>query len=71
MSPRTLLFGAAAALALTLSAGSSYAFSEVEIIKMHDACRAGDRMACTHRDAAIHDHAHEAEWRHSHPEWYR
>jgi hypothetical protein len=71
MSPRTLIFGAAAALALTVGAGSSYAMSEHEIIRMHEACRAGDRAACMHRDAAIHDHEHETEWRRIHPDWYR
>ncbi|HEY1794660.1 MAG TPA: hypothetical protein VGG57_00940 [Stellaceae bacterium] len=71
MSPRILLLGGAAVLALTISAGPSYAISEHEIIVMHEACVHGDRAACTHRDAVIHDHEHESEWRHSHPEWYR
>jgi hypothetical protein len=71
MSSRTLLLGAAALLAVTIGAGSAYAFTEVEIGGFHTACRAGDRDACARRDRAIHDPARETEWRHSHPEWYR
>lgn len=71
MSARTLFLGAAALLSLAISAGPSYAVTEHEIIVMHEACMHGDRAACGHRDAVIHDHAHETEWRHSHPEWYR
>jgi hypothetical protein len=71
MSSRSLLLGAAALLAVAVSAGSAYAFSEDEIVRFHDACRAGDRDACARRDAAIHDHDHETEWRVRHPEWYR
>jgi hypothetical protein len=57
--------------AVTVSAGSAYAFSEVEIGVFHTECRAGDRDACGRRDQAIHDPAHEHEWRASHPEWHR
>jgi hypothetical protein len=71
MNSCSLLLGAAALLAVALSAGSAYAFSESEIARFHDSCRAGDRDACARRDAAIHDHDHEAEWRIHHPEWYR
>ena len=71
MSPRTLLFGAAAVAALAISAGPSYAISEGEIVAMHEACTHGDHSACMHRDAVIHDHDHETEWRRVHPEWYR
>ena len=46
-------------------------FSENEIVRFHEMCRGGDHDSCVRRDAAIHDHDHEAEWRHSHPEWYR
>ena len=69
MSPRILLFGAAALLASAIGVGSAYAYSEVEIVRLHEACRTGDRAACVHRDAAIHDH--ETEWRRVHPDWYR
>jgi hypothetical protein len=71
MSPRTLVLGAAALLAVTLGAGSAYAFTEVEIGGFHTSCLAGDRDACGKRDGAIHDRAHESQWRVSHPEWYR
>jgi hypothetical protein len=72
MSSRTLLLGAAALLAaVTVSAGSAYAFTEVEIGGFHTSCMAGDRDACGRRDRAIHDPAHESQWRISHPEWYR
>jgi hypothetical protein len=71
MSSRTLLLGAAALLTVTIGAGSAYAFTEVEIGGFHTACRAGDHDACARRDRAIHEPAHETEWRHSHPEWYR
>jgi hypothetical protein len=62
MSSRTLLLGAAALLAVSVGAGSAYAFTEVEIGGFHTACRAGDHDACARRDRAIHDPAHEAEW---------
>ena len=71
MSSRTLILGAAALLAVTLGAGSAYAFTEVEIGGFHTSCQAGDRGACAKRDGAIHEPSHETEWRHSHPEWYR
>ena len=71
MSSRILLLGAAAVLSTALYGGSAYALSEHEIIRLHEACRAGDRDACHHRDAVIHDREHEGEWRHAHPEWYR
>jgi hypothetical protein len=71
MNIRVPLFGAAALLALTFGAGSSYAISEGEIIRMHEACVHGDRAACEHRNAVIHDHDHETEWRRVHPDWYR
>jgi hypothetical protein len=72
MSSRTLLLGAAALMAaVTVSAGSAYAFSEAELGVFHTECRAGDRAACDKRDKAIHDPAHEQVWRVSHPEWYR
>ena len=71
MSPRILLLGAAALLASAIGVGSAYAYSEVEIIRLHESCRTGDRDVCVHRDAAIHDHDHETEWRRVHPEWYR
>jgi hypothetical protein len=71
MSYRTLFLGAAALLAVTLSAGSAYAFTEVEIGGFHTSCMAGDHDACARRDGAIRDPVHETEWRHSHPEWYR
>ena len=71
MSSRSLFLGAAAVLAAVTFAGSAYAFSEAEVIRLHELCRSGDREACIHRDAAIHDHDHETEWRVHHPEWYR
>jgi hypothetical protein len=71
MSSRILLLGAAALLGTIAAGGSAYAVSVNDIIRLHNACQAGDHAACVHRDAVIHDHAHEAEWRHSHPEWYR
>jgi len=71
MSSRTLLLDAAALLGVAISTSSAYAFTEGEIIRFHQACIAGDHDACARRDAAIHDRDHEAEWRHSHPEWYR
>jgi hypothetical protein len=71
MNSHSLILAAATLLTVALSAGSAYAFSETEIIRFHDACRGGDRDACMRREQAIHDHEHEAEWRHSHPEWYR
>jgi|HubBroStandDraft_4_1064222.scaffolds.fasta_scaffold735211_1 hypothetical protein len=72
MSSRTLLLGAAALMAaVTVSAGSAYAFTEAEIGVFHTECRAGDHPACDKRDGAIHDPAHEHEWRLNHPEWYR
>jgi hypothetical protein len=71
MSPRTLFLGAAAIMSLAISAGPTYAFTEGEVIRMHDACLHGDRAACEHRNVAIHDHEHETEWRRVHPDWYR
>jgi hypothetical protein len=71
MSLRTLLVGAAALLAVTISAGSAYAYTVGEINGFHTACLAGDRDACARRDTAIHDPAYEVEWRRVHPEWYR
>jgi hypothetical protein len=72
MSSRVLFLAAAAALLGTITYGSSaYALSEHEIIRLHTACQAGDSAACVHRDAVIHDRAHETEWRRIHPEWYR
>jgi hypothetical protein len=68
---RSLVLGAVALLAIAGGTGSAYAFSEDEIVRMHVLCAAGDRDACAHRDLAIHDHDHEAEWRVRHPEWYR
>lgn len=71
MIVRKLLMGAALLAAGSAYAGSAYAFTEGEIVHMHEACMHGDRDACAHRDAAIHDHDHEAEWRLRHPDWYR
>jgi hypothetical protein len=71
MNPRTLILGAAALLAAASYAGSAYAYTEVEIGGFHTSCMAGDRDACARRNTAIHEPAHENEWRHSHPEWYR
>jgi DNA-binding GntR family transcriptional regulator len=71
MTTRTLILGAAAALSLALGASAAHAQGEGEIIRMHDACRAGDHEACARFDQAIHDRQHEDEWRHNHPEWYR
>jgi hypothetical protein len=71
MNTRTLVFGAAAVLAASLYAGSAYAYTEVEIGAFHASCLTGDRNACARRDEAIHDRAHEGEWRVRHPEWYR
>jgi hypothetical protein len=71
MKPRNLLLAAAALLSVTISAGSAYAYTDDEIGRMHALCMAGDRDACGRRDAIIHDHDHEAEWRMHHPEWYR
>jgi hypothetical protein len=56
--------------AVTVSAGSAYAFSEAEIGVLQTECRAGYRDACDTRDGAIHDPAHEHAWRISHPDWY-
>jgi hypothetical protein len=72
MSSHRLLLGAAALMAaVTIGAGSAYAFTEAEIAAFHTACLAGDRAACDRRDGAIHDPAYERVWRVSHPEWYR
>jgi hypothetical protein len=71
MSSRNLLLAAAALLAVAVTSGSAYAFSEEEIGRFHAMCAAGDREACARRDAAIHDRDHEADWRVRHPEWYR
>jgi hypothetical protein len=71
MSLRVLLFAAAALFVAGSYAGPAWALSEGEIIRLHDLCTHGDRDACARRDAAIHDHDHEAEWRIHHPEWYR
>jgi hypothetical protein len=71
MNYRILLLGAAALLSMSIYAGSAYALTEGEITRLHVACVGGDHDACMRRDAVIHDHEHEAEWRHSHPEWYR
>jgi hypothetical protein len=71
MTSRILLLGSAALLSTAIYAGSAFAFTENEIVRFHEACAAGDRAACAHRDAVIHDREHETEWRHSHPEWYR
>lgn len=66
------LIVAAAALFFAVSyAGTAWALSEGEIIRLHEACIHGDRDARAHRDAAIHGHDHETEWRIHHPEWYR
>ena len=71
MLSRTILLGAAALLAVSIGSGSAYAFTEVEIGGFHTGCQAGDRAACARRDGAVHDRAHESQWRVSHPEWYR
>jgi hypothetical protein len=71
MTLRYLLAGAAVLLTASIYGGSAYALSENEIVRLHEMCVAGDRDACMHRDAAIHDHDHESEWRMHHPEWYR
>jgi hypothetical protein len=71
MNSRNLFLGAAALLAIAVSAGSAYAASEEEIGRLHAMCMSGDRDACGRRDAVIHDHDHESEWRLHHPEWYR
>lgn len=66
-----LLATPALLLGLAICAGSAYAYTEREVIHLNELCHAGDRAACIHRDEAIHEHAHEAEWRRTHPEWYR
>jgi hypothetical protein len=71
MHARNLVLGAVALLAAAACANSAYAFTEAEMIRLHEMCRAGDRDACARRDVAIHDRDHEAEWRIHHPEWYR
>ena len=71
MKSRNLLLAAAAVLAVAVSAGSAYAYSEEEIGRLHMMCAAGDRDACARRNGMIHDRDHEAEWRIHHPEWYR
>jgi hypothetical protein len=71
MGLRTPLLGAAALLAVALGTGSAYAYSEGEVARFHELCQTGDHEACARRNEAIHDRDHEAEWRHSHPEWYR
>ncbi|HWD57622.1 MAG TPA: hypothetical protein VG308_05045 [Stellaceae bacterium] len=71
MNPRILIIAAAALVTAVTYAGTAWALTEGEIIRLHEACMHGDRDACTHRDTAIHDHDHESEWRHHHPEWYR
>jgi hypothetical protein len=71
MRLRTPLLGAAALLTAALGAGSAYAYSEGEIARFHQLCQAGDHAACARRDTVIHDRDHQAEWRHSHPDWYR
>jgi hypothetical protein len=72
MNSRNIFLGAAALLATAVCAGSSaYAATEEEIGRLHAMCMAGDRDACAHREAIIHDHDHESEWRLHHPEWYR
>jgi hypothetical protein len=71
MKLRAVLLAAPATLGLAIYAAPALAYSEAEIIRLDAACHAGDRDACAHRDEAIHDRDHEAEWRRSHPEWYR
>jgi hypothetical protein len=71
MTSRILLLAAAGLLGAAVYTAPAYALSEQEIVRLHEACQAGDRDACARRDAAIHDHDHEDEWRHTHPEWYR
>jgi hypothetical protein len=72
MNQFTLMIGAAALLAVGLGIGAARAESEGEMIRLHDACRTGDRAACDHFSGVIHSHHdHETEWRRSHAEWYR
>jgi len=71
MSLRTFVLGSAALLAAATCAGSAYAYSEAEVIRLNELCRTGDREACLHRETAIHEQGHETEWRLHHPEWYR
>jgi hypothetical protein len=71
MNPRILILAAAALFFAVGYAGTAWALSEGEIIRLHELCMHGDRDACGQRDAVIHDHDHEAEWRIHHPEWYR
>lgn len=71
MNPRFFILAAVALLFALTYAGTAWALTEGEIVRLHELCVHGDRDACTHRDAAIHDHDHEAEWRLHHPEWYR
>lgn len=70
MNPRFFILAAAALFFALSYAGTAWALTESEIIRLHELCSHGDRDACAHRDAAIHDHDHEAEWRLHHPEWY-
>jgi len=71
MNLRMVLLAAPALLGLAISASPARAFTEGEVIRLNEACHAGDRDACSHRAAAIHDREHEVEWRRTHPEWYR
>ena len=72
MKLRTVLLAAPALLGLAIyAAAPAHAYTEAEIIRLNAARHAGDRDACAHRDEAIHDRDHEAEWRRTHPEWYR
>lgn len=70
MTARKLLLGGVLLTAASVYAGSAYAFTEAEIVHLHELCVHVDRDACAHRDGAIHDHDHEADWRMRHPEWY-
>jgi hypothetical protein len=71
MNPRILILAAAALVLAVGYSNTAWALSEDEIIRLHELCIHGDRDACARRDAAIHDHDHEADWRQRHPEWYR
>ena len=72
MRLRSILLAAPALLGLAIfTTPPAHAFTEGEVIRLNEACHAGDRIACARRDEAIHDREHEAEWRHAHPDWYR
>jgi hypothetical protein len=71
MDPRIVILAAAALFTAVSYAGTAWALTEGEIIRLHELCMHGDRDACARHHVVIHEHEHEGEWRIHHPEWYR